>query len=70
MNITLDQLQHAVRRCTPGAPPSYAERLWHELEGATGTGPDEDRQQRQAREIHGIYGRTLEDDEVGDEPPP
>jgi hypothetical protein len=23
--------------------------------------PDEDQQQRQAREIHGIYGRTLED---------
>jgi hypothetical protein len=33
-------------------------------------GPPEDQQQRQAREIHGIYGRTLEDPDAGDGPPP
>lgn len=67
MNITLEQLRTAVRHCTPGAPPSYAERLWHELETATGPA-DEDQQQRQAREIHGIYGRTLEG-QVDERPP-
>lgn len=35
MNITLEQLQRAVVRCTPGAPPTYAERLWQELEQQT-----------------------------------
>lgn len=34
MDITLDQLRAAVRRCTPGAPDSYAERLWEALEQA------------------------------------
>jgi hypothetical protein len=66
MNITLEQLQHAVRRCTPGAPPSYADRLWQELE--TATRPDA--QELAAERICGIYGRTLEDPYTGDGPPP
>lgn len=36
MNITLKQLRRAVRNCTPGAPDSYAERLWDALENAGG----------------------------------
>jgi len=39
MDITIDQLRAAVSRCTPGAPPSYAGRLWAALEQA-GTIPD------------------------------
>jgi hypothetical protein len=31
MNITIEQLRFAVLQCTPGAPASYADRLWQEL---------------------------------------
>jgi len=37
MDITLEQLRAAVRRCTPGAPDSYAGRLWEALEQAQGS---------------------------------
>lgn len=33
-------------------------------------GGPEDRQQAQARELHGTFGRTLEDPGAGDGPPP
>jgi hypothetical protein len=56
MNITLEQLERAVRSCTPGAPPSYAERLWEAMET-----DGKDAQELAAERIHGIYGRTLED---------
>ena len=32
MFITITQLRAAVRACTPGAPDSYADRLWQELQ--------------------------------------
>lgn len=40
MDITLDQLRAAVKRCTPGAPDSYADRLWTELQRQQPTAND------------------------------
>jgi hypothetical protein len=34
MDITLEQLQQAIRHCTPGAPDSYAGRIWAALEAS------------------------------------
>lgn len=31
MNITIEELRFAVKQCTPGAPDSYADRLWAAL---------------------------------------
>jgi hypothetical protein len=34
MNITIQELRRAIKQCTPGAPDSYADRLWEKLEQA------------------------------------
>lgn len=44
MDITLEQLRRAIRRCTPGAPDTYAGRLWQALEHV------------QVQEAAGAYG--------------
>ena len=64
MNITLEQLRFAVQRCTPGAPPSYAERLWRELRqvcecDAGGNVPHEQHSQHHRDLIGGIPGQPF-----------
>jgi hypothetical protein len=63
MNITLEQLRFAVQRCTPGAPDTYAGRLWRELQqvcecDAGGNVPHEQHSQpREPRDTAARLGR-------------
>jgi hypothetical protein len=75
-------LPGAIRGWSPRSqvrlPRSTAERVkwllayadWLRQEAGSQGGQPEDRQQHQARELHGTFGRTLEDPDAGNGPPP